>query len=169
MFNAVTASFTSFCVTPDLSNIACALSIAVLYIAFDPTLYSPTFVPSIASLYNLFAAVIVFFKTTLSTFDEELPPPCEEPPLDELPPEELELGLFPLIVGELSPLTLLIVPLLSIVVPLELFVTVVILPPLVTFTWLAPDATVKLPISPLELFSILAPFLSLTFKLVIFP
>ncbi|VHX65878.1 Uncharacterised protein [Clostridioides difficile] len=134
VFNAVTASFTSFCVTPDLSNIACALSIAVLYIAFDPTLYSPTFVPSIASLYNLFAAVIVFFKTTLSTFDEELPPPCEEPPLDELPPDELELGLFPLIVGELSPLTLLIVPLLSIVVPLELFVTVVIFPSLVTFT-----------------------------------
>ena len=119
----------------------------------------------------IFICLSVALNFIWPTFDEELPPllPPEEPPLDELPPEELELGLFPLIVGELSPLTLLIVPLLSIVVPLELFVTVVILPPLVTFTWLAPDATVKLPISPLELFSILAPFLSLTFKLVIFP
>ncbi|KAK2206895.1 hypothetical protein CDPitt_07415 [Clostridioides difficile] len=37
VFNAVTASSISFCVASALSNIACASSIAVLYVAFDPT------------------------------------------------------------------------------------------------------------------------------------
>ncbi len=150
------------------------LSLLDVFIAIVYPLDTDGIVNLVASFAGIGTLVIFAASLFTDVWLEELPPedeppPCEEPPLDELPPEELELGLFPLIVGELSPLTLLIVPLLSIVVPLELFVTVVILPPLVTFTWLAPDATVKLPISPLELFSILAPFLSLTFKLVIFP
>nr|WP_330383571.1 hypothetical protein [Clostridioides difficile] len=37
VFNADNASSISFCVAPVLSNIACASSIAVLYVAFDPT------------------------------------------------------------------------------------------------------------------------------------
>ena len=53
---------------PELSETACAASIAALNIAFDPTEYWPTSVPSTAASYFVFAIVIAFISASLLTW-----------------------------------------------------------------------------------------------------